>query len=438
MRPARAIIGILAGLATVAGCERQQEPARSETAASSTQSPAPTNPVATAGNDNTTTGNVILLSQAQFIESVDEKTGKKKSKPGPARLVILRESGGEWKRDVLEDPGSNVFHKATPFDDPTDDRGIGILTIGAQAAAAKVWYEADGEWTAKTLWETEFGGKWNRLRDFEIGDLTGDGKEDIAIVTHDQGVVAVLIQTDSGWTPTEIDRKEKTFVHEAELGDLDGDGLLEFYATPSHPNRFDGKPQPGEISVYRHKDSGFERGVVEEFPLRHVKEILATDMDGDGTPELYASVEAELGKRADAPPDADKTLVKQYAYADDKYVGEIVCKLPDTLCRFLVAGDVDGDGKQELIAATKKSGIWLARPGEGEWPIELVDSESGGFEHATTLADLDGDGKQEIYVAADDQQEVHRYSWNDGKWKRETIYQIEDDKITFNIFAGGM
>ena len=48
-------------------------------------------------------------------------------------------------------------------------------------------------------------------RNFGV-DGFGDGKGDIAIVTHDQGVVAVLSQTDNGWTPTEIDRKKKTFI----------------------------------------------------------------------------------------------------------------------------------------------------------------------------------------------------------------------------------
>lgn len=433
MRLTIALFGMAAALVIVAGCEKKQESPTAPGVAAK-----PTGAQDAAGGDNTKPGSVILLSQAQFVETVDEKTGKVKSKPGPARLVILRWDSGDWKRDVVEDPDSNVFHKATPFDDPTDERGVGILTIGAQAASAKVWYHADDKWSAKTLWQTEFGGKWNRLRDVEIGDLTDDGEDDLAIVTHDQGVIAVLRQSEDGWSATEIDRKQKTFVHEAELGDLDGDGVFEFYATPSQPNRFDGKPQPGEIVAYRHESGGFQRSVVEEFPLRHVKEILATDMNGDGKPELYASVEAELGTRADAPPEADRTLVKQYTYEKGKYVGEVVCTLPDSLCRFFVAGDVDGDGKTELIAATKKSGIWMARPRTGEWTVELIDAESGGFEHATTLADLDGDGVMEIYVAADDQREVRRYRWDGGDWKRETIYRIEDDKITFNIFAGGM
>lgn len=379
----------------------------------------------------------ILLSQAQFAETTDEGTGTAKSQTLPARLVILRQQGDEWTPEVLEDPESNVFHKAIVCpEDLNTTMSPAILTIGANAAALKLWHRDERGWTADTWWNPTFGGKQNRLRDFEIGDVTGDGNRDIAIVTHDQGVVAVLTHSDTGWEATEIDRKPNTFVHECELGDLDGDGLLEIYATPSQPNKFDGTAQPGEIVAYYHSPDGFKRRTVEEFPLRHVKEILATDIDGDGHTDLLASVEAELGERPDAPPDASRVLVKRYHFDTDHYVGEVVCTLPDGMCRFFNAGDVDGDGKPELIASTHKKGIWLARPGPIPWKVELIDADSGGFEHATTLADLDNDGVQEIYVAADTQREVRCYRWTDGRWDRKTLSPIEEAKITFNIYAG--
>lgn len=390
----------------------------------------------TGADDPPATGSrpTILLTQAQFVETADA-SGRIRSQPGAARLVILRFSDGRWQPEVVEDPASNVFHKAAFFRAPAVPPGI--LTIGANAAAVKLWRRGAGGWQAETLWQTKFGGKQDRMRDFEVGDVTGDGRADIVLATHDQGVVAVLERTADGWKPHELCRKPRTFVHEIELGDLDGDGLLEIYATPSAPNRFDGTPQPGEIVSYRQAPGGFARRVVEEFPLRHVKEILATDL-GDGRTVLLAAVEAELAARPDAPPDAGSVLIKRYRFADGRYVGEVVCTLPDALCRFLNAGDVDGDGRPELIASTHKQGIWLARPGPLPWKTELIDRDSGGFEHATTLGDLDGDGRQEIYVAADNQRRVRRYRWQDGKWQREDLYTIGESKITFGITVGRM
>lgn len=68
------------------------------------------------------------------------------------------------------------------------------MTLAGTKAAVKLW-RAEG---SETLWEADFGGRFSRMRDAEIGDIYGDGKQDIAIATHDQGVVAVLRSDGSG------------------------------------------------------------------------------------------------------------------------------------------------------------------------------------------------------------------------------------------------
>jgi hypothetical protein len=88
---------------------------------------------------------------------------------------------------------------------------------------------------------------------------------------------------------------------------------------------------------------------------------------------------------------------------------------------------VDGDNRREMIAAAFRSGIWLLRPGRdprGEWSTENVERESSGFEHAALLADLDGDRVDELYVAADEQLELRRYVWVNGRPRREVIRTI--------------
>jgi len=437
-RPAFMLLTLSALLTTLPACQRQEsaEPSGGQQSnAKPTAAPAPA--PAGAPSFATRPGAVLLLAQAQFVEKPNPQTGELEPVPQPARVVVLRYDGREWRREVIEDPDSNVFHKAMPFIDPLHPkRGRGVLTIGAQGAYLKLWYPIRNDWEPFTIWHTEFGGRWNRLRDIEIGDVTGDGKVDMAIATHDQGVVEVLVQTAEGYEPHELCREKRTFVHEIELADLDGDGLLEIYATPSAPNRLDGKPQPGEIAAFRYEKGRFERITVEQLPLRHAKEILACNLSPDGKPVLLAAAEGELADRPDAPPEAKRTLIKRYRYRDGKYTSEVVTTLPDDMCRFLVSGDVDGDGRAELIAATHTAGLYLARPTpDGPWPVELIDADSGGFEHATTLADLDGDGVDEIYVVSDKHGQVRRYVWTGRQWDRTTIYDINADCITFNIYA---
>ncbi len=373
----------------------------------------------------------LLLTHAWFWK--DENGSPK---PGPARLDIWRQGPKGWDYTRLEDDDSNVFHKALPYQD-------GILTIGAERAMLKKWTFSDGAWHFDTLWERDWGGQFDRLRDVEIGDVNGDGRDDIVIATHDAGVVAVVEPSADGSPPkvTEMDRKPDTFVHEIEIADIDGDGKLEFFATPSDRNKV-GHSQAGGVVMYRWDGNAFRRSWVEHQEGTHAKEILAYDMDGDGRAELFSVLEAEVD-----PDDRRKIIkpveIRQYdPQPDGSFKYHVVATINDRQTRFLVPGDFDGDGRMELIAAAFKTGLYHLTPpsdpaSKEQWKIEVIDSNSSGFEHAAYATDLDGDGKIELYVAADDQRQLKRYDrLSDGRFKKTLLGRLEEGVLTWNITAG--
>ena len=364
---------------------------------------------------------VLLIAMSEFGSNEDGSVA-----PLPARLGILERQGDTWSYRSIEDPESNVFHKALAYRDTVAGATAeGILTFGGTAAKVKL-LSTDG--TTRTLWEADFGGKFSRMRDAEIGDIYGDGRAAIAIVTHDQGVVTVLRGDGTGnFTAIELDAQPDTIVHEVELGDLDGDGTLEIYATPSEPNRIDGTPQPGSVVRYV-PAAGEGRTVVADLGSRHAKEILVTDLDGDGRDELYVAVEAVSGGSVE---------IRRYLADTPADQGEVVATLDDRLCRFLTAGDVDGDGRLEIVAATYRRGIWLLTPGSDEWKVELITDESSSFEHASILLDLDGDGRDELYVASDNQHQLRRYDWSTEGWTHEVLveYPTGTPRLTWNLTA---
>lgn len=375
----------------------------------------------------------LLLALSRFEVGPD---GKVLPKPGPARLEWLVRRDGRWETGVLDDPESNVFHKAMVYAPPR--AAPGILTLGGNAAAVKLWHVGQAGLAAQPVWRAEFGGKQNRMRDAEVGDVLGDGRLAAAVATHDQGVVALLLPlADGSFEVRELDREPDTFVHEIELGDLDGDGILEVYATPSEPNRVDGSPQSGRVVRYVPKKKE-ARVVVADLGQRHAKEILVSDVDGDGRDELYVCVE---GRTEGTEPDVRLVApveVRRFDAGTDPSKGRVVATLDDRFCRSLVAGDVDGDGKKEIIASPFKSGVWLLRPGgdaAAPWHKEQIDASSSGFEHAALLTDLDGDGRDELYVAGDDQGELKRYSWHDGKLVGEVVLRrsVPGSVLTWNL-----
>ncbi|MEL6178429.1 MAG: VCBS repeat-containing protein, partial [Myxococcota bacterium] len=284
-------------------------------------------------------------------------------------------------------------------------------------------------------------GKLNRMRDAEVADLYGDGKPAMAVATHDKGVVAVLRPKDDGtMEAVEIDKgtvgkEERVFVHEIEIGDVDGDKTLEVYSTPSEPNRLDGSIQTGRVMRYVPKKGGAPE-VAADLGDRHAKEILVTDMDGDGKDELYVAVEAKTKKEGKRTVIVEPVEIRRYTATTDPKKGDVVATLQDRLCRFLSAGDIDGDGKREMVVAPFKSGLYLFRPTpSGTWKELLVDKKSSGFEHAAILLDLDGDKKDEIYVASDNQGELRRYTWNGAGFDQEVILKRDDPRgfITWNL-----
>jgi hypothetical protein len=344
--------------------------------------------------------------------------------PGAAKLLIVRRTESGWQTATLEDPDSNVFHKALPYDG-------GILTIGGNLALLKLWRFAGGQWHQETHWNPKFGGKFDRLRDIERGDVDGDGKEDLVIATHDQGVIAIL-HPDQNWTVDVVDRQPDTFVHEIEIGDVDGDGVAEFFATPSKPNKLE-EQQPGEVRMYRHDARGWHKTIVDAPGDTHAKEILAADVDGDGKAELFVVWEGSIGAGGAL---VRPVTIKEYKFIDGKFVASVVASVPDRQMRAIAAGDVNGDGKVDLVAGGLASGLWLFEQGSDGWTKTLIDKDSSGFEHPVLLADLDGDGLPEIYVGAEDQGELRSYRWHDGKFEKQVIAPLKKGDITWNITAG--
>ncbi|MCA9512287.1 MAG: VCBS repeat-containing protein, partial [Myxococcales bacterium] len=359
------------------------------------------------------------------------------AKPLPARMEFVVREGGEWKVYGIEDEASDVFHKAMAYVDAEDGGTPKVLTVAGapvgQPALVKLWHREGATLVPETIWEQSFGGKRNRMRDVEVADLFGDGRATMAVATHDQGVVATIHPDgQGGFEVTELDREPDTFVHEIEIGDVDGDGVLEVYATPSEPNKLDGSDQSGHVVRYVPK-KGEGRVVVADLGNRHAKEIVVADVDGNGTDELYVLVEGQLAKGSKTELEHG-IEVRRYEAGTDPAGGAVIAAIDDRLCRFATVGDVDGDGKKEMVIAAFSSGVWLARPGDdpnGAWNVTNIDRDSGGFEHAAILTDLDGDGRDELYVASDKHKQLRRYVWNGSAFDRETIYARTDGRAVF-------
>ena len=103
------------------------------------------------------------------------KTEEGKPLPLPAQLGFLRFEQGAWTYETLEDEDSNVFHKALVY--RSDTHGEGILTLGGSDAVVKLWRPGQAP---LEVWREDFGGRFSRMRDGELGDLYGNGSAALA------------------------------------------------------------------------------------------------------------------------------------------------------------------------------------------------------------------------------------------------------------------
>ena len=149
------------------------------------------------------------------------------------------------------------------------------------------------------------------------------------------------------------------------------------------------------------------------------------------------AVEGQTQRRGGSLSLVKPVEIKAYEYDGGQFKSETVVTLKDTQCRFLVPGDVDGDDRLDIVAASMRSGIWLLRLDErNRWYKTLIDSDSSSFEHATMVCDLDSDGKNEIVVASDVQGELRCYSWNGAGFDKQVLAKLPSTEIAFCLSLG--
>jgi hypothetical protein len=143
--------------------------------------------------------------------------------------------------------------------------------------------------------------------------------------------------------------------HALELGDLDGDGIVESYVTYTTKNVSGGLGQEGSIvrvdidwKTLQHK----EQIVIDLYKeyISHAKEIAIFDWDDDNIDELLVEVAPQVevygkGNYEFAEPMRFVAIEKN----DDKYVPQLIAQANVRLGRELTIADVDRDGKKEIL-----------------------------------------------------------------------------------------
>lgn len=151
------------------------------------------------------------------------------------------------------------------------------------------------------------------------------------------------------------------------------------------------------------------------------------DIDGDTYPDLVTA-------------DKDGHLMAFKHDGTVKWTSPAVAGYRTTFasaqCAAIALYDIDANGTPEILFG------WEVFDNQGNKlfgdPTNAAEFDGQYWCVTPTAADLDGDGKLELYVAADEQREIKRYTYDATKkeWKGELIGRIDESSITWNITAG--
>jgi hypothetical protein len=231
-------------------------------------------------------------------------------------------------------------------------------------------------------------------------DVNGDGKPDL-IAMPGGSSSSVLLNNGNGTfggTPFPVDGVTGTTA--MAVGDVNGDGKADIVLANAPSTDLTNTPTPGIVSVLLGNGQGgfqsavtFANGPGEAIlpGARAISSLALADVNGDGKPDLVA---VDTGGRVFVAPNEDNGI---FGTAQSYLIPATV--IPSVPCA-VAAGDVNGDGKPDLVVTDS----WLnsvsvfLNNGNGTFGAAQAYAV-GGTATAVAVGDFNRDGKLDIITA---------------------------------------
>ncbi len=226
-----------------------------------------------------------------------------------------------------------------------------------------------------------------------IGDMDGDGKPDLAVANNGSNTVSVLRNTSVSGTvsfATKVDFTSGVQPVSISIGDLDGDGKVEMAEVnlgSGTVSVFRNTSSPATISFAARLD--FSIGFFNNNP----GSVIIVDMDGDGKPEMSVGDQV-YGIVAVFRNNCTPGTIGFYSPVNTVQTGS---------SNSIDIGDIDGDGKPDLaVANVGINTVSVVRSTSSIGNISFasnLDFATGNSPQSVIIGDIDGDGKPDLVTA---------------------------------------
>jgi RHS repeat-associated protein len=287
--------------------------------------------------------------------------------------------------------GSNPYSVSTGDFDGDGKTDLAVINY-TSATVSILRNTSTGAGTASYATKVDFATGVNPIF-VSIGDLDGDGKPDLAVANYAGNSVSVLRNTSTGTGSinfaAKVDYAASSNVYSVSIGDLDGDGRADL-AVPN----FSGN----SVSIFRNTSTstGSMSFATKMDYATGGNPYSASmgDLDGDGKVDLAVANYAGSSVSVFRNTSTGMGLISLAAKVDFA---------TGTNPRSLSLGDLDGDGKIDLsIANFNGNSVSVLHNTSIAGSMSFaakIDYTSGTGPYSVSIGDLDGDGKSDLLVA---------------------------------------
>jgi len=339
-------------------------------------------------------GDGTFAAQATFATGTSPRSVALGDVNGDGTLDIITANQGSSNVSVLLGTGDGTFATqgtfgaqnaggayAVTLGDVNGDGKLDIVTANRSANGVSVLLgNGDG-----TFQGSQFFSAGGNQFAVALGDLNGDGKLDI-VTANTNTVIAVLLGNGNGTFQSQSTRDAGTNPRSVTLGDVNGDGRLDIMTANFGSTN---------ASVLLGNGNGTFQSAATFATGTNSRSATLGDVNGDGRLDIVAAnynsdnASVLLGTGGSAPT---ASFSPQQAFSTGS----------STYLRAVTSGDVNGDGKLDIITTNRGSNgaSVIVTLGNGNGTFGAPASfATGSGPYSVTLGDVNGDGKLDIVTA---------------------------------------
>jgi hypothetical protein len=307
------------------------------------------------------------------------------------QLSVFLASGNGWAAPVELTTEDSVYEGCFSLaGDLNGDSKPEIVSVNCDEQNWVTVYVNNGDGTfAPGVYYNLTGNLYQFPSEAAIGDLNGDGNNDIVVTNEDGGDISVLLgHGDGTFTAEAVNYDTGGYPWMTPmLADFNGDGLLDVVVNDDYFNL---------VYLQGYGDGTFRAAPTYPLPNSFDQfawsySVAGGDFNGDGIPDLVVGQSNNDGS----------TGVVVYLGRGDGSFSPGVSYGESTSLVYVAVGDFNGDGKLDIAATNSQSGgvQILTGNGDGTFGIGLLVSTGGSNPTNLVTGDFNHDGTTDIAVA---------------------------------------